>query len=140
MHRLIEHSFAEYRGRLEPPSSALDETVATITAAMAVGGAVLALAGDRPIGAALYRPDAGFLYAGRVSVMPEWRRQGVAQALMGFLETQARSLALSAIEIEVRESLPSNVALYRRLSYRVTASIPHPRGPSFNSLTMRKEV
>ena len=110
VHQLIQRSFAEYRGLLEPPSSALDETVASIAAALTQGGAVLADAGAEAVGTALFQPAAGFLYAGRVSVIPQWRRQGVAQALMLFLEARARSLGLPAIEIGVRENLPSNVA------------------------------
>lgn len=137
---LIQLAFEEYRGRLEPPSAALEETLETVKATMHAGGAALAEAGGQAVAAALFRSRDDCLYVGRVSVIPAHRGRGIARGLMLFLEDQARRLGRAAIEIGVRESLPSNVALYRGLGYRITASEPHPRGPAFNSLTMRKEV
>jgi ribosomal protein S18 acetylase RimI-like enzyme len=59
---------------------------------------------------------------------------------MRALEDQARRLGVPAIELEVRESLPSNVRLYEKLGYAVMRRAPHPRDADFISLRMRKAV
>ena len=139
MHAITQQAFAEYAGRLPVESGALSETLADVEAALAEGGAVLAFIDDQPVGAARYThlPDA--LYVGRVAVLPSHRRQGIASAIMRFLEALAPSLGHAAISIGVRESLPSNVLLYQSLGYEITRIDPHPRGPD-RSLSMRKRV
>lgn len=140
VYTLIQEAFEEYRGRLEPPSSAHEETVESVRAAMTSGGAALAHDGAEAVGAALFKPQRDHLYVRRVSVAPQYRGQGIARGLMLFLENVARRGSRSAIEIEVRQNLVSNVTLYQSLGYRITRSEAHPRNPAFNSLTMRKDV
>ena len=140
IHRLTQLAFDEYRGQLQPPSSAHNETEAVEAEALRQGGAVLAFDADLPVGAARFRPQSDHLYIGRVSVLPSRRGEGVALALMLGLEDQARRLGVAAIELEVRESLPSNVRLYEKLGYGVIRRAPHPRDADFISLRMRKAV
>jgi ribosomal protein S18 acetylase RimI-like enzyme len=140
VHHLTQLAFEEYRGRLEPPSSAHDETASVVAAALAKGGAVLAFIEDQAVGAARYKPEDGHLYIGRVAVPPAWRGKGIAVALMLALEDRARDSGMAAIELEVRESLPSNVALYSKLGYTVLRRDQHPRNRDFISLRMRKTI
>jgi ribosomal protein S18 acetylase RimI-like enzyme len=100
---------------------------------------VLAFSGDQPVGAARYSHLPEALYVGRVAVLPSHRRQGIASAMMRYLEALAPSLGHDTISIGVRESLPSNVLLYQSLGYEITSIDPHPRGPD-RSLSMRKRV
>jgi GNAT superfamily N-acetyltransferase len=140
LHRLTQEAFAEYRGRLDPPSGAFDESAMDVMRALEDGGALFAYVGDEAVGAARYRPTPDHLYVGRVSVLPAWRGRGIAVALMLALEQYAPKLRLKAIELGVRESLPSNVKLYEKLGYAVIRREPHPRNPDFISLRMRKEL
>lgn len=140
VHRLTQQAFDEYRGRLQPPSSAHEETEAAVAAALDKGGAVLAWIDGVAVGAARFVPEGDHLYVGRVAVPPAWRGKGIAMALMRALEQQARRLGVGAIELGVRESLPSNVRLYEKLGYAVVRRDPHPRNPDFISLQMRKNV
>ncbi len=140
IHRLTQQAFEEYRGQLQPPSSAHDETEAVVARALREGGAVLALEDAQPVGAARFRHQPGHLYVGRVSVPPQRRGQGIAMALMLAIEDQARRLGVPAVELQVRESLPSNVRLYEKLGYAVIRREPHPRNPDFVSLRMRKTL
>ena len=140
VHRLTQQAFDEYRGRLKPPSSAHDETQAMVATALEQGGALLAFIDGAAVGAARFVPEDDHLYIGRVAVLPEWRGKGIAMALMLALEQQARRLGLGAIELGVRESLPSNVRLYGKLGYTVIRREPHRRNPDFISLQMRKNV
>jgi ribosomal protein S18 acetylase RimI-like enzyme len=137
VHRITQSAFSEYRGALPVESGALAETVADVEAAMREGGAVVANVDNEPVGTARYVRQGDELYVGRVAVLPGHRRRGVASAMMRFLEQLAPSLGCKAVRIGVRESLPSNIALYQSLGYEVVSVDQHPRGPD-RSVSMRK--
>ena len=140
VHRIMIAAFEEYRGVLEPPSSTHQETVEDVRRAFDTGGAALAWVNEQAVGSARFQPRPGYLYVGRVSTLPDWRGRGIASALMTFMEGHARSLALPEIRVEVRLSLPSNVALYRRLGFHTVSEQPHPRGPAFKTVILGKSV
>ncbi|MGH7291764.1 MAG: GNAT family N-acetyltransferase, partial [Myxococcota bacterium] len=112
VHAIMAAAYAEYRGVLPVDSSAHAETVDEVSAAMRRGGAVLACEGSQAIGSARFVLEEESLYVGRVSVLPSHRRRGVASAIMQALESIALLNGRAAIRIEVRDSLPTNVALY----------------------------
>src|SRR3954454_13684027 len=138
VHRLMQEAFEEYRGVLEPPSSTHEETVEDVRRALMTGGAVLAWEGEEAVGSARFQPRPDYLYVGRVSVLPVWRGRGIAVAIIGFIEGRARTLGQPETRVEVRLSLPSNVALYRRLGYRTISEQPHQRGPAFWTVILGK--
>jgi len=140
VHRIMLAAFEEYRGVLEPPSSTHNETVEDVRRAFDTGGAALAWVGDQAVGSARFQPRPNYLYVGRVSTLPDWRGRGIASALMTFLAGHARTLALPEVRVEVRLSLPSNVALYRRLGFHTVSEQPHPRGPAFKTVILGKRV
>lgn len=140
VHRIMLAAFEEYRGVLEPPSSTHQETVEDVRRAFDTGGAVLAWVDDEAVGSARFQPRSDHLYVGRVSTLPDWRGRGIASALMTFLAGHARTLALPEVRVEVRLSLPSNVALYRRLGFHTVSEQPHPRGPAFKTVILGKTV
>jgi ribosomal protein S18 acetylase RimI-like enzyme len=124
-------AFAEYAGALAVESSALVETVDDVVSMMRQGGAILAFASNSQdaVGSARFKLEPGTLYVGRVAVLPTHRRLGIGSAMMRFLERVAMVHARDSITIQVRDSLPSNVGLYRSLGYTVARIDPHPRGP-----------
>ena len=124
-------AFEQFRGTLEPPSSALDETIADTRRAIEAGGAALAWLGDQAIGSARYEPRPDYLYVSRVSVLPAYRGRGIAAALLAAMDDQARRLSLPEVRVEVRHSLPANLAFFRRLGFQTISEQPHPRGPAY---------
>jgi ribosomal protein S18 acetylase RimI-like enzyme len=134
----MRDAFGEYAGKLPVESGALRETLDDVESAMQAGGAVLAFIDGVPVGSARYLPEADAMYVNRVAVLPTYRRRGVASALMAFLEEVARSLDKSAIHIGVRESLPSNVALYQKLGYTTIRIEAHPGGPDRSHTMVRR--
>ena len=65
----------------------------------------------------LYVLDEG--YISNVAVRPDFRRRGVAEALLRALEARARALRLSFLTLEVRAGNAAAVALYEKRGYRV---------------------
>ncbi len=126
--RIMRAAFAEYRGVLPVESGAHAETDEDVLAAMRAGGAVLALVDGEPVGSARFTLEERLLYVGRVAVLPDFRRRGLASAMMRFLEDITRHHGRAAIRIAVRESLPGNVGLYESLGYEPISIDPHPRG------------
>lgn len=57
-----------------------------------------------------------------IAVLPEWRGQGVAHALLGGIEKLAASLGCCAITLEVREDNPTARALYQRFGFTPATS------------------
>jgi ribosomal protein S18 acetylase RimI-like enzyme len=135
----MRQAFAEYAGALPVESGANAESLRDVEEAMAAGGAVLAFVDDTSVGSARFKMEDVDLYVGRVAVLPSHRRRGVASAVMRFLEGVAAERGLAAIRIGVRDSLPSNVGLYRSLGYELVSIDPHPRGPD-RVWTMKKWI
>ena len=135
----MQRGFEEYRGSLQPPSSALDETLDDVRAAIARGGAFVARDGPTVVGSARYQFRPGYTYAERVAVDPAYRGRGVGAALMQAIERAARAAGYTEVRIGVRASRPGNLRFYEELGYRTQASRPHPRGPDFD-MTLSKDV
>lgn len=131
IHRLVQAAFSEYRGVVVPPTEAENETLEAVTEDVEAGVVLVAWRGEEAVGTARYelRPDC--LYARRVAVPPEYRGQGVGDALMLHLEGLARSMSYERVSLSTRRSLPRNLAFYRRLGYSVTKEEPHHRGPDW---------
>src|SRR5262245_60711478 len=86
MHDTMQRAFAEYIGVLRVPSSSHAETVDDVRRALVVGGGVLAWSEGACVGSARFVLEPDTLYVGRVAVVPEFRRRGVASLLMRFIE------------------------------------------------------
>lgn len=136
---IMQAAFEEYRGRLDPPSGALRETIDDVRAAIGGGGAFLAFSGDMAVGSARFRLAPGYAYAGRVAVLPAYRGQGVAGALMAAIEASARAGGVAEVRVGVRGSLPANRRLYEKLGYRVLSARQYETGTDLD-ITLGKDL
>lgn len=59
-----------------------------------------------------------------LAVSESWRRQGVATALVAWLERCALIAGIGVVHLEARVSNVEALALYRRLGYRIVARAP----------------
>lgn len=118
MVEVIHRSFAA-RPPLDPPTTALDETVETVAEALRRSGGLLALRRERPIGAILFdESQPGTLGLRRVSVHPQGRDRGVASAMVGVAEDIAEERGKDGIWLDVREELPDTVRFWTRKLYQ----------------------
>lgn len=135
---VIQAAYAEFQGKLEPPSGAFTETENSICAKLGNGGAVKALADGMLIGCVLYEPKGDFMYFGRLAVLPAWRRGGVAQGLIAAVEECTKAAGLTRVQIGVRLVLPAHQVYYEGLGYRPIAYECHPGFTQPTSVTMEK--
>jgi ribosomal protein S18 acetylase RimI-like enzyme len=138
--RLAIEAFEAFRDTLVPPPGILRESVQDVARSIETGGGVLAWDSDVPVGSARFHPAADHLYVGRVAVPPAFRRRGIASAMMAFIEDHAQALGFTETRVQVRQALPSNVALYESLGYAVRSADPHPRVPDAVVLTLVKRL
>ena len=138
--RLAVAAFEEFRDTLEPPPGILAEAVEDVADYIERGGAVIAWDGEMAVGSARFHPETNHLYIGRVAVPPKFRRRGIASEIMRFLEAHDCKLCLPETRVEVRQALPSNVALYESLGYVPISYQPHPRVPTAMTVKLAKRL
>lgn len=113
----IIHAGFGARERLDPPSTATDETVESVAAVLKEHGGLLARSGSWPAGALLLEPCGRLLGLRRVAVHPDTQGMGVAGALVGSAERVAADRGYDGITIIARAELPGTVAFWRHLGY-----------------------
>jgi tRNA threonylcarbamoyladenosine biosynthesis protein TsaE len=115
---VIHHAFSARRA-LDPPSTALSETVRTVGSALRDHGGLLATIDGKPAGAMLYDVDSDLLSLRRVSVDPRFQGRGVASAMVGCAEEAAVARGLRRVRLTARTELPETVEFWRRRGYAV---------------------
>jgi ribosomal protein S18 acetylase RimI-like enzyme len=137
---LVHTAFEDYRGRLDPPSGAHNETAETLRQALHTGWAALALVNNVAVGCVFYHQEDEHMYLGRLSVLRPFRRHGVGQALTEYVEQRARALGLPRVQLGVRIALPYLQAYYERLGYHVMRYESHAGYTVPTSVIMEKLV
>ncbi|RKH41421.1 GNAT family N-acetyltransferase [Corallococcus sicarius] len=115
--QVLRDAFEEYRGRLDPPSSAHDKTEAVVTRELQDGGAFVAEADGVLRGCVFFHPKADHVYLDRLAVLPTFRGQGLSLRLMEAVEARARELGHARVRLSVRLALESHHAWYARQGY-----------------------
>jgi ribosomal protein S18 acetylase RimI-like enzyme len=137
---LVRAAFEEYRGVLDPPSSAHAQTAANLAREMADGAALVAEADGAPVGCVLLHPRGDHLYVDRLAVHPAWRGRGIAGLLVAAAEARARAAGLPACRLSVRLSLAENRAWYERLGYAQYALGTHAGYAAPTYVTLEKRL
>jgi GNAT superfamily N-acetyltransferase len=112
--------------RIDPPSSVLKETPADFAARLKSETCLVIEAGGRLIAAVFCAPDGDALYIGRLAVHAEWRRRGVASALIEAAKGEARRVGARRITLGARIALTGNVALFRNHGFEIVRATCHP--------------
>ncbi|TCM87933.1 acetyltransferase (GNAT) family protein [Paenibacillus sp. BK033] len=127
VHDVMGKAFEEYQGNLTPPSGALSETISDIIKKLSNnGGAIIAQVEGIPVGSAQYLFQDNYVYIGRVSVLPSHRGLGIGKMMVRYIETHARNEGVNESRLEVRLSIPSNVAFYKKLNYEIIEKHAYP--------------
>lgn len=140
---LLRAAFAEYKGKLDPPSGAHSESVETVRGLLQSESTYVAVLDSEIVGAVFYRahPDhADEVYLHRLAVLPHVRRFGIGRALVEAVEQSARELGADWVSLNVRIALPANRNYYYHLGYNVSGFAAHPGYSAPTYAMMRKRV
>jgi ribosomal protein S18 acetylase RimI-like enzyme len=114
----IVAAFEEYRGALTPESGALRETAESIAAELESGaGALVAERDGAVVACVMTKSLDDDIYLGRLSVLPNARRCGVARLLVSVIENHAQRQRAPATRLNVRVALPENQRFFASLGY-----------------------
>jgi len=138
--RLIREAFAAQSRATDPPSSALGETTASVSAKLAAGGGAGAEADGALVGVVLWAEKDGALHIGRVSTSPAWRGQGIGRALLTAGEAEARRRGLKRMTLRVRLALGENQRLFAGFGFAPAGQGAHPGYPEPTFLVMEKRL
>lgn len=115
--KILHDAFREYDGVLVPPSGVHRESVESVRAKMQTGQWLLARNGGRAAGCVWCEPNDGYMYLGRLAVVPELRGRGIGNALLDAVEMRARKEGFTRVRLGVRVVLADMRAAYERRGY-----------------------
>jgi tRNA threonylcarbamoyladenosine biosynthesis protein TsaE len=113
----VIHAGFGARVLLEPPSTAPEETSATVAAALEAHGGLLATSELGPVGGLLLEPSGDVLGLRRVAVHPDAQGRGAARALVASAERVAGERGYAATRVTARTELPRTLRFWKRLGY-----------------------
>lgn len=122
---LIHTTFGD-RPPLDPPATAMSETIESVRSALSAHGGLVAERDGRPVGSLLFDPQGDLLGLRRVGVLAHARHHGVAYELAAAAEATARDRGCAGLVLEARAELPDTVAFWERQGY-VEAGREGPR-------------
>jgi ribosomal protein S18 acetylase RimI-like enzyme len=110
---------------INPPSSVLKETEVDFATRLSEETCFIVEAEARLIGCVFCATKGDALYVGRLAVAPEFRRRGIASALMEAAKGEARARGCKRIALGARIALPGNVALFHRHGFVIVRETCH---------------
>ena len=137
---VIKEAFAEYKGRLDPPSSAERKTIEIVKAELESANAVVVEVEGSIVGCVFYRPQGDSIYVDRLSVLPRFRNRGLAWAMLEKIEHQARSAGYKTVTLSVRVVLKKQQAYYRRFGFEFEEYGTHAGYAQPTSMKMKKNL
>ncbi|MDQ0205249.1 GNAT family N-acetyltransferase [Alkalicoccobacillus murimartini] len=113
---LMHQAFATYSN---PPSSALDETIASINTRLQKGekAALLFNVQGRLLAMVRFVQTKESLFFFRFSVHPDCQGSGIGSLLLRWLETYATKQEISTLTCKVRKNVTQNLLFYQKNGY-----------------------
>ena len=137
---LIHRAFEQYRGKLEPESGALTESVESLRKRLEKNRLFLAEDDGRISGAVFATQKGDAVYLDRLAVDPAVRCRGIARRLIEAVEAHARATGATRITLGVRLALQHNIDYFRRWGFVETGRQAHDGFDAPTSMDMEKRL
>ena len=137
---VIRTAFAEYTGKLDPPSSAEHKTIEIVRTELEGADALVAEVEGNLVGCVFFRPQHEGVYIDRLSVLPEFRKRGIASALLNEVEIEAKTAGYEALTLSVRLVLKQQQAYYNRRGFEFFEYGTHPGYAEPTYMKMKKDL
>jgi tRNA threonylcarbamoyladenosine biosynthesis protein TsaE len=122
----VIHSAFGARPPVVPPSTAIDETAETLTAALRGTSGIFAQVGGRPAGVILVLPGANAVARfTRVSVHPDLQQHGIASAMVAAAEELAAIDGFERVEVFARAEFPVFIDFWKHRGFVADRGVPH---------------
>jgi tRNA threonylcarbamoyladenosine biosynthesis protein TsaE len=124
----VIHAAFGARPPLDPPSTAIEETPASIEAQLAAGGGIYATVDGAAAGSILLHPSPdrpGLVTWHRVSVHPAFQRHGIATAMVDAALDHAAELGFVRSELFAREEIAELIAFWQHRGFVVDRPAPN---------------
>jgi len=138
VHRLTRAAFRAHAS-LDPPAGAGRETLESVRADLAGGGALAHLDGS-PAGCLRFAVAGDHMHVRRVAVPPGLQGRGIGSALMAWAEAEAAGRGLGEVTVGVRLALSGNLRFYGCLGYEEVSRESHPGHDHPTWVLMRKRL
>lgn len=135
---LLQRAFEEYRGKLDPPSGAHNESLPTIDRLLVNERSVVAEWAGVPVGTVFFADQKDSFYLHRLAVLPNHRQRGIGKALIEQVEAAATQAGKRRVTLNVRIALPENRSYYEKLGYHITGFDFHAGYLHFTFVNMEK--
>ncbi|MEO9900488.1 GNAT family N-acetyltransferase [Nisaea sp.] len=135
---LIHRAFAQYKGKIEPESGALSESVDSLGKRLEKNRLFLAEDDGRISGAVFATQKGDAVYLDRLAVDPEVRCRGIARRLIETVEAHARTTGAARITLGVRLALQHNIDYFQRWGFVETGLQTHDGFDAPTSMDMEK--
>lgn len=135
---LILEAFAYMHDAIDPPSSAMSLSRASLAAKARAETAFLARLGDDLLGCVFIAEQPGHFYVGKLAVAPTAQGSGIGRRLLAAAEHYAREHGKPILELQTRVELTGNQQAFRKLGFAETGRTAHAGYDRPTSITMRK--
>lgn len=142
IHKVMMKAYEEY-AKDPAPSSALQETVASIKQELSTGQeALIGSISGQPIAMVRYQIKDDGLHFFRMAVLPTMQGLGIGKQLINELEKIARESKVSTINCRVRVSILKNLQLYQSKGYAIydQDTITTDEGIEIDLVSMKKTL
>jgi ribosomal protein S18 acetylase RimI-like enzyme len=137
---LILDAFGYMESRINPPSSALRLTAASMKADADKGALLLAERAGEIVGCVFAQVKGDALYIGKLAVRPGLQGAGIGRKLVDAAREEARQRDLPMLELQTRVELVENHATFARMGFVKTGESAHQGFDRATSITMRAPV
>ncbi|MGV6847555.1 MAG: GNAT family N-acetyltransferase [Marinibacterium sp.] len=135
---LIQGSFADMDGRIDPPSSMHHLTLADIRHQCRAGE--VWVIGDPVVACVFLSPRKRCLYLGKLAVAGPLRKSGLARQLIDTAAARAAALGLPVLEAQSRVELSEVHRAFARMGFAETGRTAHPGFDRPTSITLQRRI